>query len=97
MIFHAVFKVLELRRNDISERLKLAVIQELETVGSTYTEFRVEIASGLVMNQAGKYYSNSIAESINNNISTIIKVSYGYRNFDRFRRRVMIISRYKKI
>ena len=83
--------------DNISERLKLTGIKELETVGTTYTKFRVEIANGLAKNQTGKYYSNSIAESINNNISTIVKVSYGYGNFKRYRKRIMLISRYKKI
>lgn len=83
--------------DDISERLMLTGIQALETVGTTYTRYRVEIANGLARNQTGKYYSNSIAESINNNISTIIKVSYGYHNFERFRKRALLISRYKKI
>lgn len=81
----------------IAERLKLTGIHELETIGTTYTKFRVEIANGLAKNQTGKYYSNSIAESINNNLSTIIKVSYGYHSFERFRKRAMLISRYKKI
>ena len=83
--------------DNIAERLKLACIKELETVGNTYTKYRVEIANGLAKNQTGKYYSNSIAESINNNISTITKVSYGYENFKRYRKRIMLISRYKKI
>lgn len=83
--------------DNISERLKLSGIKELETVGTTYTKYRVEIANGLAKNQSGEYYSNSIAESINNNISTITKVSYGYGNFKRYRKRIMLMSRYKKI
>ncbi|MBQ3418877.1 MAG: transposase [Erysipelotrichaceae bacterium] len=38
-----------------------------------------------------------MVESINNTVSIIIKVTYGYHNFERFRKRCMLISRYKKI
>ena len=81
----------------ISNRLKESGIDELETVGKSYEKWRVEIADGLAKNQTGRHYSNGVAESINNNLKTIIKVSYGYHNFNRFKRRAMLISRYKKI
>ena len=83
--------------DNIAERLKLTGIDILETVGNSYTKYRVEIADGLAKNQTGKHYSNDVAESINNNVSTIIKVSNGYKDFERFRKRCMLISRYKKI
>ena len=83
--------------DNLAERLKLTGIELLETVGISYTKFRVEIANGLAKNQTGKYYSNGVAESINNSVSTIIKVSNGYKDFERFRKRCMLISRYKKI
>lgn len=67
------------------------------SVGRSYKKWRVEIADGLAKNQTGRYYSNGIAESINNNLKTIIKVSYGYHNFERFRKRAIFISQYKKI
>jgi len=82
--------------NDTSERLILTGNELLETVGYTYRKWAVEIANGLASSQTGKHYSNGIAESINNHLKTIIKVSYGYRNFDRFRRRAMMIKTYKK-
>lgn len=40
---------------------------------------------------------NGIAESINNNLKTMIKVSYDYHKFERFRRKCILINRYKKI
>jgi len=80
----------------ISERLKLTEIDLLKTVGDSYAKFRIEIANGLARNQTGRYYSNGVAEALNNNTQTLIKVSYGYRDFKRFRKRCMLISRYKK-
>lgn len=83
--------------DNISERLQLSGIDLLETVGRTYSKWRIEIADGLYKNLTGRYYSNGIAEAINNNTQTLIKVSYGYHSFERFRKRCMLISRYKKI
>lgn len=81
----------------IADRLKNSGVFLLESVGKSYEKWRIEIADGLAKNQTGNYYSNGIAESINNNLKTIIKVSYGYHNFERFRKRCILISRYKKI
>lgn len=83
--------------DNIADRLKISGIDLLSSVGKSYEKWRIEIADGLARNQTGKHYSNGIAESINNNLKTIIKVSYGYHNFERFRKRCMLISRYKKI
>lgn len=41
-------------------------------------------------------YSNSIAECINNKLKTIVKDANGYRNFIRFRKRVLLICSYGK-
>ena len=43
-----------------------------------------------------KHYTNGIAENINNHLKTIIKLSYGYHNFERFRKRAMMIVTYRK-
>ncbi len=81
----------------ISERLIDSNIDLLITVGHTYKRYRAEIASGLAKTRSGHHYSNGVAEAVNNNLKTIIKVSYGYQNFERFRKRCMLISQYKKI
>ena len=65
--------------------------------GITYTPKIDGIDDGLAKNQTGKYFSNGVAEAINNNTQTLIKISYGYHDFERFRKRCMLISRYKKI
>lgn len=81
----------------ISERLILTGNERLESVGRSYAKWRIEIADGLAKNQTGRSYSNGVAESINNNLKTTLKNAYGYHNTDRFRRRALIINRYKKI
>jgi len=78
---------------------KLALLtgdELLESGGYTYRKWAVEIANGLAKSQTGKHYTNGISESINNQLKTIIKVSYGYHNFNRFRRKAMMIKTYKK-
>lgn len=80
----------------ITDRLLLSSNEHLQEVGNTYRKWKPEIANGLARTQSGKHYTNGIAESINNNLKTIIKVSYGYHNFVRFRKRAMLIKTYKK-
>lgn len=80
----------------ISERLLLSGNDGLESVGRTYRKWSGEIASGLSKSQSGRRYTNGIAESINNRLKTIIKSAYGYRNFERFRKRALMIITYKK-
>lgn len=81
---------------NISNRLLLSSSEELQKVGKTYRKWIGEIANGLSYSQSGRRYTNGIAESINNRIKTIIKVAYGYSNFERFRKRVLLIITYKK-
>lgn len=79
----------------LANRLLLSTDELLVSVGYTYRRWRIEIANGFARNQSGKHYTNGIAESINNQLKTITKSAYGYRNFDRFRKRAMMIITYK--
>ena len=79
-----------------SERLKRTGNDTLKKVGQSYYKWRYEIANGFTKNQYHVHISNGIAECINNNIKTIIKLAYGYRNFQRFRKRCMLIYYYSK-
>ncbi len=79
-----------------AERLTSTGNEILSSVGYTYRKWVVEIANGLAKSQTGKHYANGIAENINNHLKTIIKLSYGYHNFERFRKRAMMIVTYRK-
>ena len=81
---------------NISNRLKETDNETLQKVGQSYHKWRYEIANGFTKNQYHVHISNGIAECINNNIKTIIKLSYGYRNFERFRKRCLIMYLYNK-
>ena len=58
-------------------------------------KWRYEIANGFNKKQIEIRYTNAIAEGLNNQLKTIIKSAYGYHNFDRFRKRAMLIMIYK--
>lgn len=80
----------------ISGRLLDCEDDRLVSVGRSYQKWKIEIADGLAKNQTGRYYSNGVAESLNNHLKTIIKSAYGYHNFERFRKRALLIFNYKK-
>jgi transposase len=69
------------------------IIQE---VGRSYHKWRFEIANAFSKTQNNIRYHNGIAEIINNHIKSITKAAYGYRNFERFRKRCMLILTYAK-
>ena len=82
--------------NRIVERLQTANSDILKAVAKTYHKWRNEIANGLAKNQRQMKYTNAIAEGLNNQLKTIIKSAYGYHNFERFRKRAMLIMTYGK-
>lgn len=67
----------------------------LERVAMTYQKWRVGIINGLARNQTGRRFSNAVAENNNSHIQKVINIAYGYRNFKRFRARIMLLLSYK--
>ncbi len=67
-----------------------------QEVGRSYHKWRVEIANAFSKTQNNIRYHNGVAENINNHIKSITKAAYGYRNFERFRKRTMLILTYAK-
>ena len=80
----------------IYERLRSSTLDELAKVGNTFYKWRHEIANSFARNATGYNISNGIAENMNNHIATIIKIAYGYSNYERFRKRVLLICKYNK-
>lgn len=80
----------------IISKLILSGDELLQKVADTYKKWKVGIINGLARNQTGKRYSNVIAENNNSHIQRVINIAYGYRNFKRFRARIMLILSYKK-
>ena len=80
----------------ISKKLIESSSPLLNAVGRTYHKWRIEIANGLSKNKYNIHYSNSVAEGLNNKLKTVIKIAYGYHNFERFRNRALLILTYSK-
>ena len=51
---------------------------DLAKVGHTYLKWKSGICSSFAINQHNMYYTNAIAESMNNQLATILKSAYGY-------------------
>lgn len=80
----------------IATKLEGTGNRALMDVAKTYRHWRYEIANGFDKKSRKVKYTNSIAECLNNQLKTIIKNGYGYHNFERFRKRAMMIMTYKK-
>lgn len=80
----------------LSKKLINTNNETLIKVGETFKKWKKEIANAYTVNIKKINYTNAIAESINNQLKTIIKSANGYKNFDRFRRRAMLIITYSK-
>jgi len=81
--------------NRIIAKLNSTCDELLIKTAESYQKWKVGIIHGLARNQTGKRFSNAIAENNNSHIQKVIDVAYGYRNFKRFRARVMLILTYK--
>ena len=81
--------------NRIIAKLNASGDELLCKVAETYSRWKVGIIHGLARNQTGRRFSNAIAENNNSHIQKVIDVAYGYRNFKRFRARIMLILTYK--
>lgn len=78
----------------ISNKLENGNSSLLLDVAKTYRKWSIEISNAYAYHKGYKNISNSIAESTNNQIKTLIKVAYGYHNFERFRKRVLLLLRH---
>ena len=82
--------------NWIIAKLNSSGDELLMKVADSYERWKSGIIRGLAKNETGRRLSNAIAENNNSHIQKVIDVAYGYRNFKRFRARVMLILTYKK-
>lgn len=78
----------------ITQSLGNSQNENLVRVSETYWKWRTEIANAItIRNIDGKRLSNGPAEGLNNAIKTTIKDANGYKNFERFRKRILLILR----
>ena len=81
---------------DFIHRLKYSGVPELNDIVKTFKNWQDEIINAFpdIDANTGEIlhptYSNAIIEGFNNKIKVIKRVSYGFRNFSNFRRRIMV-------
>ena len=63
-------------------------------VGKTYQKWKAEITNAFTKEARENRLTNASAEGMNNKIKTMTKIAHGYMNFDRFRKRILLIYKY---
>jgi len=66
----------------------------LEKVGRTYLKWKEEITNAFSLEATQMKLTNATAEGMNSHIKSLIKSAYGYENFERFRKRILLIHKY---
>ena len=75
----------------VARKLENCGCDVLSKVAATYRKWEVEIARGLAKNEFGVVLSNAKMEAGNDVAQTMIDAAYGYRNFERFRKRFLLM------
>lgn len=77
-------------KNQFNEWIKRNIntdIPELSEVAKTYHHWAYEIKNSLETP-----YSNGVIEGFNNKIKTLKRIAFGFRNFKRFRTRILLLA-----
>ncbi len=88
---------------DIDKFIKFISTQLINTgnpflikTGNTYINWLPKITNSLLAEVRDAKITNGVAEGFNNKVKTVIKQAYGFVNFERFRKRLLMILRYIK-
>ena len=80
----------------VAQKLENCRCEILSKVAATYRKWEVEIARGLAKNEFGWTFTNAKMEAGNDVAQTMIDAAYGYHNFERFRKRFLLMRWNKK-
>jgi transposase len=78
--------------HELFEKIKSEGISEMCDVIKTFRNWQTEILNSFVYS-----YSNGFLEGINNSTKVLKRNAYGYRNFERFRAKILLTHQYKRI
>lgn len=67
-------------------------IKELSSVVMTFRNWQIEILNSFIYN-----YSNGFLEGINNSTKVLKRNAFGFKNFERFRAKILLTHQYKRI
>lgn len=73
--------------NDWIKRNSIIDIPKLNEVAKTYLHWSYEIKNSLEVP-----YSNGVIEGFNNKIKTLKRIAFGFKNFKRFRTRILLLD-----
>ena len=76
--------------------LRYSPILELQQISNTLENWEYEVTNAFSRNSEEGNLSNAIAEATNNIIQTYSDIGYGFRNFKRFRKRILYMNRNKR-
>lgn len=74
------------------EKVESSGMSEMKRSIRTFQNWQTEILNSFVYN-----YSNGFLEGINNSTKVLKRNAYGYRNFERFRAKILLSHQYKRI
>ena len=77
------------------ERCRNASSEEMRKCGESLNKWSNEIANGFIKNEYNLNITNAKAERMNRTIGDILRNAFGYKSFDRLRKRVLYIEREK--
>ena len=80
----------------VAAKLENCRNEALSKVAATYRKWEAEIARGLAKNEFGWVFTNAKMEAGNDVAQTMIDAAYGYRNFERFRKRFLLMRWHRK-
>ena len=75
----------------LAERLDLTGNELLIKTAKSLRKWKTGIGNAYCINKWNIRFHNGVAEGNNNTIKTVQKSAYGYHNFERFRKRVLLI------
>ena len=75
----------------VAQKLENCSCAALSKVAATYRKWETEIARGLAKNEFGSVLTNAKMEAGNDVAQTMIDAAYGYHNFERFRKRFLLM------
>ena len=93
LAFRKIFKIYNIPNIEKHLRLWLQVVEnshlpEFNNFKTSFTSWFPQIVNAFVLP-----YSNGFTEGCNNNIKVLKRISYGLRHFDRFRVRILLLSK----
>jgi transposase len=72
--------------------LETAQTKEFSEIRKTFINWKQEIINAFQRDpETGKKYTNGMIEGTNNFVKTLNRIGFGYRNFERFRKRIMAL------